>query len=56
MVQLTAAPQPTQVTGTAPAGPSPELLATARGLQQGGMFLAVLVVLIVVLMVVKPTF
>lgn len=56
MVELTAAPRPTQVAGTAPAGPPPELLATAKGLQQGGMFLSVLLVLIVILMVVKPTF
>jgi uncharacterized membrane protein len=56
MVELTAVPPPTQVAGSTPAGPPPELLATARGLQQGGMLMSVLLVLIVILMVVKPTF
>ena len=37
-----------------PPGPSPELLATAKKLQRGGMFLTVLIVLIVILMVTKP--
>ncbi len=37
-------------------GPPPELLATAAKLQRGGMFLTVLIVSIVFLMVVKPTF
>jgi len=32
------------------------LLATAKGLQQGGMLFSVLLVLIVILMVTKPTF
>ncbi|MFI5227220.1 MAG: DUF2269 family protein [Candidatus Limnocylindrales bacterium] len=42
--------------GGAPAGPPPEIAATAMKLQRGGMFLTVLIVAIVFLMVVKPTF
>jgi len=40
----------------APVGPPPELVETGKKLQQGGMFLTVLIVLIVILMVTKPTF
>jgi hypothetical protein len=47
MVELTKTPP-------GPDGPSPELLATAKKLQRGGIFLAVLIVLIVTLMVTKP--
>ena len=47
MVELTKAPP-------GPEGPSPELLANAKKLQRGGMFLALLIVVIVFLMVVKP--
>ena len=39
----------------APAGPPPELVATAAKLQRGGMILTVLLVSIVFFMVVKPT-
>lgn len=39
----------------APAGPPPELVATAARLQRGGMILTVLLVTIVFCMVVKPT-
>ncbi len=39
-----------------PEGPAPELLATTKKLQRGGMFLALLIVSIVFLMVVKPAF
>jgi hypothetical protein len=39
----------------APAGPPPELVATAARLQRGGMILTVLLVSIVFCMVVKPT-
>jgi hypothetical protein len=42
--------------GDAPAGPPPEIAATAMKLQRGGIFLTVLIVSIVFLMVVKPTF
>jgi len=40
----------------APAGPPPEVAEVGRKLQQGGMFLTVLIVLIVILMVTKPSF
>jgi uncharacterized membrane protein len=36
--------------------PSPEIPATVKKIQRGGMFLGVLIVIIVFLMVVKPTF
>ena len=36
--------------------PSPEIPATVKKIQRGGMFLGVLIVVIVFLMVVKPTF
>lgn len=39
----------------APAGPPPEVAELGKKLQQGGMFLTVLIVLIVILMVTKPT-
>ena len=38
----------------APKGPPPELLATAKRAQQGGMFLGLMIAVIVFLMVVKP--
>jgi uncharacterized membrane protein len=53
MVALTSTP-PTPGPAGAPGGPSSEILATARKLQQGGLFLSGLVVVIVVLMVTKP--
>ena len=56
MVHLTAGgPPPGPPPAGAPAGPPPEIAATAKALQQGGMLLGVLVTLIVLLMVVKPT-
>jgi hypothetical protein len=65
MVQLTAGGPPAvgspaggppagTAPGGAPAGPPPEVAATARKLQRGGMLLSTLIVLIVLLMVVKP--
>ena len=53
MVELTAGPPPGAPAVT-PAGPPPELLATAKKLQRGGMFLTVMIVAIVILMVTKP--
>ena len=55
-VQAPAAAKMVELTKTPPGpeGPSPELLANAKKLQRGGMFLALLVVVIVFLMVVKP--
>jgi uncharacterized membrane protein len=55
MVHLTAGGPPAGAPPAgAPAGPPPELVATARKLQQGGMFLTVMIVAIVILMVTKP--
>jgi uncharacterized membrane protein len=48
-----------ELTSTPPAPgspPSPEIPATVKKIQRGGMFLGVLIVVIVFLMVVKPTF
>lgn len=55
-VQAPAAAKMVELTKTPPGpeGPSPELLATAKKLQRGGIFLALLIVVIVFLMVVKP--
>jgi hypothetical protein len=47
LVELTSQPP-------GPGGPSPELLATAARVRQGGMLLGLLIVAIVLLMVVKP--
>jgi uncharacterized membrane protein len=49
-IELTSTPPPPG------SGPSPELLATVKKIQRGGMFLGLLIVVIVFLMVVKPTF
>ncbi|MDQ3128939.1 MAG: DUF2269 domain-containing protein [Chloroflexota bacterium] len=49
-IELTSAPPPLG----APAGPPPELLATVKKIQRGGMMLGLGVVVIVFLMVVKP--
>jgi hypothetical protein len=53
---LSSGPPPGPPPVGAPAGPPPEVAATARQLQRGGMLLAGLVFLIVILMVTKPTF
>lgn len=48
-----------ELTSTPPAPgspPSPEIPATVKKIQRGGMFLGLLIVVIVFLMVVKPTF
>jgi uncharacterized membrane protein len=50
IIELTSAPPPVG----APSGPPPELLATVKKVQRGGMFLGVMIVAIVFLMVVKP--
>ena len=54
MVQLTSAMSGPPPAG-APAGPPPEIVATGKKLAQGGQLLGVLVILIVLLMVVKPS-
>ena len=51
LVELTSSPPPPGATG-----PSPELMATVAKIRRGGMILGLMVVLIVFLMVVKPTF
>jgi hypothetical protein len=56
MVHLTANMPPGPPPAGAPAGPPPEIVATGKALQQGGMFLALLITLIVILMVTKPAF
>jgi hypothetical protein len=56
MVELTSHMPPGPPPAGVPAGPPPEIAATAKKLQQGGMFLTVLIVLIVVFMVTKPQF
>jgi uncharacterized membrane protein len=53
LIQLTSTPPPP---GTPPGPPPPELVATATKVRRGGMFMGVLIVTIVFLMVVKPTF
>jgi uncharacterized membrane protein len=53
LIELTSTPPPP---GTPPGPPPPELLATVKKVQRGGMFLGILIVTIVFLMVVKPTF
>ena len=50
LVELTSTPPPPGATG-----PSPELMATVKKGQQGGMILGLLVLVIVLLMVTKPT-
>jgi hypothetical protein len=59
VIQLTSAPPamiPSEGPGAAPAGPPPHLVAAVQRVQRGGMFLTVMIVTIVFLMVVKPTF
>ena len=53
LIELTSTPPPP---GTPPGPPPPELLATVKKVQRGGMFLGIMIVTIVFLMVVKPTF
>jgi uncharacterized membrane protein len=56
MVHLMANMPPGPPPAGAPAGPPPEVAALGKQLQQGGMFLAVLIILIVIFMVTKPQF
>jgi uncharacterized membrane protein len=51
VIEMTSTPPPPGA-----AGPPPELLALIRRIQLGGMFSALMIVLIVFLMVVKPKF
>jgi uncharacterized membrane protein len=50
LIELTSSPPPAGASG-----PSPEVVATVKKIQRGGMFLGLLIVVIVFLMVVKPT-
>jgi hypothetical protein len=53
LIELTSTPPPP---GTPPGPPPPEVPATVGKIQRGGMLLGLLIVVIVFLMVVKPTF
>ncbi len=54
LIELTSTPPPAG--GPPPGGPPPELAATVRSIQRNGMILGLLVVIIVALMVVRPSF
>jgi uncharacterized membrane protein len=56
MVHLMDSMPPGPPPAGAPAGPPPEVAELGKKLQQGGMLLGVLITLIVILMVTKPTF
>jgi uncharacterized membrane protein len=51
VIEMTSAPPPPGASG-----PPPELLAAIQKIQRGGMFSGLMIVLIVILMVTKPTF
>ncbi len=53
LIEMTSTPPPP---GTPPGPPPPAILAQVKKVQRGGMFLGALIVIIVFLMVVKPTF
>ena len=55
MVELTSHMPPGPPPAGAPAGPPPEIAATGAALARGGQFLSLLIVLIVILMVTKPS-
>ena len=54
IIAMTSTPPPPPAAGAAPSGPPPALLALIKSVQQGGMFMTALIVLIVTLMVTKP--
>jgi hypothetical protein len=56
MIAMTSTPPPPPVEGYPPAGPPPEFTAATTHAARGGMFMTVLLVLILFLMVFKPTF
>ncbi|HEU4572059.1 MAG TPA: DUF2269 family protein [Candidatus Limnocylindrales bacterium] len=59
VIELTNMPPgmvPSEGPGAAPAGPPPHVAAAVKRVQRGGMFLTAMIVAIVFLMVVKPTF
>lgn len=53
LIELSSTPPPA---GAAPAGPPPAVLETLAKIRRGGMLTGVLIVVIVALMVVKPSF
>lgn len=53
VIEMSSTPPPP---GSPPGPPPPALMAEVRKVQRGGMFLGLLIVVIVFLMVVKPTF
>ena len=53
LIELSSTPPPA---GAAPAGPPPAVLETVAKIRRGGMLTGVLIVVIVALMVVKPSF
>jgi uncharacterized membrane protein len=53
LIELSSTPPPA---GTPPGPPPAELIATAQRVRRGGMFMGTMIVIIVFLMVVKPTF
>ena len=54
IIDMTSAPPPEPLPGSAPAGPPPALMALIQKVQRGGIFMTVTLVVIVFLMVVKP--
>lgn len=54
LIDMTKTPPPPPAPGAAPAGPPPAFLALVKQLQQGGMILGLLVIVIVFLMVTRP--
>lgn len=56
VIAMTSGGRPPGPPAGAPAGPPPELLALIKRVQRGGFFLAGLIIVIVFLMVTKPSF
>ena len=54
LIEMSSTPPPPPAPGTGPAGPPPAFMAMVKQLQQGGMILGLLVVVIAFLMVTKP--
>jgi uncharacterized membrane protein len=54
IIQMTSAPPPEGMPGSAPSGPPPALMALIHRVQRGGLFMSAMVAVIVFLMVVKP--
>lgn len=54
LIEMSSTPPSAPAPGAAPSGPPPAFMAMVKQLQQGGMILGLLVVVIVFLMVTKP--